>query len=188
MSEVCATFCHGSAVIWESFNVLLQIWQHTTQCLVFEAYALTMYQRMLHTCAYCGAWHELLSLAAGSLLPSSYGRSSCLTHHHNSICSNHSLCSRCSMISIIASAAFRADTHQLLSKSYDICMSVIGFSSIVVHSNSCHLALTSAATAGCMAGSEAYKPKHYVPAVHGCCTPVILYVRSPLWPAKIKHL
>ena len=119
--------------------------------------------------AHCDAWHELLCLTAGSLLPFSYGRSSrltrtfCSSHRHYSMCSNHSQCSRYSMLSTIASAsaAFGAHTHQALSKNYEICMSVIGSSSIIVHSKSCHLAAV-AATGRCMANCEPYKPEHCV--------------------------
>ncbi len=138
--------------------------------------------------AQCDAWREILCLAAGSLLPSSYGRSSCLTgsfcgsHHHYSMCSNHSLCSTIAL----ASAAFRAHTHQVLSKSHDIGMSVIGFSYIVVHSKSCHLYICRNSTVhGRLWAIQTWA---LCAAVHGCCTPVNLFVKSPPRPATMKHL
>ncbi len=167
--EVCATFRHGSAVFWESLNVFCyrsgNIQHSLWHCKLVHWQCIEICCIPVMSAAQFDAWHVLLYLAAGLLLPSNCGRSSrltgtfCSSHHHYSMCSNHSLCSRCSMISTIAwaSAAFRADTHQLLSKSYDICMSVIGFSSTIVHSMSCHFAFTSAATAGCMAGCEPYR-------------------------------
>lgn len=133
--EVWVTFCHGSAVFWESFNVFCYSFGNTQYslwyCKLMHWHCIKRWRIPVMPAAQFrnyDAWHELLSLAAGSLLPSSYGRSSRLTdtfcdsHHYYSMCSNHSLCSSCSMISTIAwaSATFCADTHQLLSQSYDL--------------------------------------------------------------------